>query len=166
MPRSVILICGWVVCLWMLTACTPEPPSDTSGRAGLVVGYPDGSFASNCVRFEGPEISGEGLLRESGVPVVMDSTNPMGPLVCAIGDEGCDFPNEGCLCACRGAGGCSYWAYLNWNPEHGWIYGAQGAGLRRLHDGDMDAWIWLDRALPSDELPTPPADIVFQTVCN
>jgi hypothetical protein len=35
-----------------------------------------------------------------------------------------------------------------------------------VRDGDMDAWIWLDRARPSDDLPTPSAEITFETVCG
>jgi|SRR3990170_230224 len=166
MLRSVIVPCRWVVLLWALAACTPPASSADSGRAGLVVGYPDGSFATTCVDFEGAEVSGEELLRSSGIPVAMDRANPMGPMVCSIGGEGCDFPSEGCLCACRGTGGCSYWAYLNWRPPDGWSYGVQGAGQRRLSDGDMDAWIWLERALPGDDLPRPPAEFTFDTVCD
>jgi len=166
MQRSVLLACGLVVGLWTLAACTPQRSSQATGRAVFVVGYPDGSFTTTCVRFEGAEISGEALLRTSGVPVAMDTTNPMGPLVCSIGDQGCDFPGEACLCACRGTGGCSYWAYLNWRPPDGWSYGVQGAGQRRLSDGDMDAWIWLERALPGDDLPRPPAEFTFDTVCD
>ena len=166
MPRAVLLRFASLTSLWILAACARPATSDVHSRAGLVVGHGDGSFTTTCVSFEGAEISGEDLLNDSGVAVSLDATNPMGPLVCAIGDEGCDFPRQDCLCSCRSAGGCSYWAYFTWSGEDGWSYGALGAGQRRVGDGDMDAWIWLNRALPGDSLPTPPAEITFETVCG
>ncbi|HKY83663.1 MAG TPA: hypothetical protein VJ160_02445 [Anaerolineales bacterium] len=166
MGRAAILRHAGVASLWVLAACAPPASSTIRSRAGLVVGHGDGSFATTCVIFEGSEISGEELLRDSGIPVSLDAANPMGSLVCAIGDEGCDFPRQDCLCACRGSGGCSYWAYFNWAREGVWNYGSLGAGQRRVRDGDMDAWIWLDRAHPSDDLPTPPVEISFETVCG
>ncbi len=166
MPRAVSLRHAWIASLWILAACAPAAPSDVRSRAGLVIGHADGSFTTTCVSFEGTETSGEDLLRNSGIAVSLDATNPMGPLVCAIGEEGCDFPRQDCLCACRGTGGCSYWAYFTWAGEDGWSYAALGAGQRRVRDGDMDAWIWLEGAQPGDDLPTPSPEITFDSVCG
>jgi hypothetical protein len=132
----------------------------------LLVAASDGSFSSTCVSFEGSEISGQDLLRRSGFEVIVDSGNALGTLVCSIGGEGCRFPDEPCLCRCRGVGPCSYWAYFNWTSENGWIYAVQGARLRQLQDGDLDAWIWLDRSLPTDELRLPPSEFTFESVCG
>jgi len=109
-------------------------------------------------------MSGEDLLEASGISLTRDTTNPMGPLVCSIDGDGCDYPRETCLCRCRGAGACSYWAYFNWNAQEGWSYAALGAGQRSLRDGDMDAWVWLDRALPGQDPPLP--EMTFDTVCG
>jgi len=158
---------GSIVVCFLLAACraaTPSPPA-SGGRAGLIVGLSDGSFRTSCVTFPGSEISGETLLRQSGLPVTLDPGNALGSLVCSISDEGCNFPDESCLCRCRGAGTCSYWAYFTWDEDGGWSYAVQGARLRQLHDGDLDAWIWLDRSLPSDELPLPPPDLTFDSIC-
>jgi hypothetical protein len=152
----------------LLAACrAPEPATAmVSGRAGLIVGHGDGSFSATCVGFEGSDIRGEDLLRASGLAFSLDSGNALGSLVCSIAGEGCAFPDEACLCRCRGAGPCSYWAYFNWDADNGWVYAVQGATLRRLHDGDMDAWIWLDRALAAGDVPVPPAEMTFETVCG
>ena len=152
----------------LAAACGPnaDAPAAVSGRAGLIVGPGDGSFTTTCVAFEDNEFSGEDLLRRSGLSVTLDPGNALGTLVCSIDDTGCRFPDEACLCRCRGAGPCSYWAYFNWDNADGWTYAVQGARLRRVNDGDLDAWIWLDRSLPSDELPLPPSDLTFESVCG
>jgi hypothetical protein len=152
----------------LLTACgaAPAATASASGRAGLIVGQGDGSFSATCVLFEGSEISGEDLLRRSGIAVTMDVGNPLGTLVCSIDDGGCTFPDEACLCQCRGAGPCSYWAYFNWDADDGWVYAVQGARLRTLRDGDLDAWLWLDRSLPGDQIPLPPPDLTFDSICS
>ncbi len=147
-------------------ACSPPEAAAEPGRAGLILGLPDGSFQSACVTFDGPEISGDGLLRATGWASALDPRNPMGPLVCAIEGEGCDFPTEDCLCRCRGVGGCSYWAYFEWDEAQGWDYSALGAGMDRVRPGDLNAWIWLDRSLPGDTLPLPPADFSFASICQ
>jgi hypothetical protein len=144
----------------------PSPAPQGSGRAGIIVGLPDGSFTSTCVSFAVADISGEDLLRGSGWDVTMDPGNALGTLVCSIGGEGCDFPAESCLCRCRGAGPCSYWAYFHRTEDGAWVYSAQGARLRRLSDGDLDAWIWIDRSLAPEDVPTPPADLTFDSVCG
>jgi hypothetical protein len=151
----------------LLAACAAATPSPSAaGRAGLVVAHSDGSFSATCVTFEGAEISGEDLLRDSGFEVSLDSGNALGSLVCSIGNDGCAFPDEACLCRCRGAGPCSYWAYFNWDTDSGWTYAVQGAKLRRVHDGDLDAWVWLDRSLPGEAVPLPPADFTFESICG
>jgi len=159
---------GAILLSVVLAACggASTSPSPTSGRAGLIVGSGDGSFSATCVSFEGAEISGEALLRQSGIAVTADAGNALGTLVCSIAEVGCAFPDEACLCRCRGGGACSYWAYFHWSDEGGWVYAVQGARLRLLHDGDLDAWIWLDRSLPSDEIALPPPDLTFESVCG
>lgn len=163
-PRALAVAAGLI----LLAACRApsSPVPSAEGRAGVIVGFPDGAFRDACVSFEGGEITGEDLLRQSTLAVTMDARNALGTLVCSIAGEGCNFPDEPCLCRCRGAGPCSYWAYFNWDPENGWVYAAQGARLRTLRDGDLDAWIWLDRSLPSDEVPLPPSNMTFEGVCD
>ena len=151
----------------LLASCAASTPAPAaSGRAGLIVGLSDGSFSTTCVTLGRTDFSGEDLLRGSGLPVTLDAGNALGTLVCSIAEEGCRFPVEACLCRCRGVGPCSYWAYFTWEDEDGWTYAVQGARLRRLQDGDLDAWIWLDRSLPGDELPLPPSDLTFDAVCG
>jgi hypothetical protein len=159
LPRGIVLAAALT-----LAACGASEAPSAPGRAGLIVGLPDGSFSATCVRFEG-ETTGYELLRSSGIQASVDAANPMGPLVCAIAGQGCEFPADDCLCQCRASGGCSYWAYFNWG-EDGWRYSHLGAGMRRVHDGDLDAWIWLDRSLPGEDLPMPPAELTLEAICG
>jgi hypothetical protein len=159
---------GAAAVFFLVAACGGSSTSSpaASGRAGLIVGLSDGSFTATCVTLRGSDFSGEDLLRQSGLSVTLDPGNALGSLVCSIADDGCSFPDEACLCRCRGAGPCSYWAYFNWDEEDGWTYAVQGARLRRPQDGDLDAWIWLDRSRPSDELPLPPPELTFDSICG
>ncbi len=132
----------------LLAACapaTPAPPAPAEGpaRAGLLIRYPDGGLETYCVEFEEATISGEQLLARAGVEVAADASNPMGVLICGIQGEGCAYPAEDCLCQCRGAGPCAYWAYFVRPPEGSWTYSSLGASARQVRPGDMDAWVWL-----------------------
>lgn len=152
--------------LALIAACTPQDGGEPSGRAAILVVHGDGSTTSRCVPVTGEEFTGEDLLRDSGIVTAADPANPLGLLVCGLEGEGCAFPDEPCLCQCRGVGSCSYWAYFNLDPEGGWVYAVEGARLRAIHDGEVDLWIWLDRSLPTDELPLPAAEGAFETACR
>ena len=151
--------------LLAMSSCA-APPEAVGGRAAIVVVHGDGTIATDCVAFEGETLNGAELLRRSRFSSSVDAANPLGTLVCAIDGEGCSFPQDSCLCQCRGPGGCSYWAYFNLDPDGGWTYAVQGARLRALKGGDVDAWVWLDRSLPGGELPLPPGDVNFPSVCD
>jgi hypothetical protein len=156
-----ILFCA---VLALLTSCTGGSRPSGDGHAALVVVHGDGTVTKACVGLQGATTTGEQLLARSGLAVSLDAANAMGSLVCAIDGEGCAHPPEECLCQCRGPGGCSYWAYFNRTADGRWQYGAQGAGMRTVHDGDIDAWVWLDRSLPGAAVPPPP-DVDFLSIC-
>lgn len=150
----------------MLAACVAQDAGAPDGQAAILVAHGDGAITTACVPVEGDDFTGEDLLRRSEIDAAVEPTNPLGLLVCGIEGEGCDFPNEPCLCECRSLGACSYWAYFHLDPQGRWVYAVEGARLRTVHDGDVDLWIWLDRSLPGDELPLPPAEAAFETACG
>jgi hypothetical protein len=45
-----------------------------------------------------------------------------------------------------------------------WTYSAQGAGLRKLKNGDVDGWLWSESTgqTPAGSLPT----TSFEAICN
>ena len=109
-------------------------------RAGLVIQHSDGTLFSACVTFDEPFISGLELLRRAGISISQDSSSGLGAMICALGGEGCNYPDENCLCQCQGAA-CTYWQY--WHLIKGeWQYSSIGAGDRDVTDGTVDGWVW------------------------
>ncbi len=115
--------------------------SPTERRASLVVQFGDGSHIARCMAFSEESISGLDLLTRSGLQVVT-----WGQAVCRIDKDGCDHPAVTCFCQCT-RNPCSYWSYWLWR-EGRWVYSPVGAGDHRVHDGDVDAWVWGDGRSP------------------
>ncbi len=145
----------------MLGACDGSANPVPLQRAGLVILHGDGTLRQACVEFSERSISGYELLARSGIAAVVDPRNAMGVLVCSIDGEGCSFPDQDCLCACRGTGACTYWAYFTRSPDGSWSYSPVGPSMRRLSDADVDAWVWLRSSgvEASQSPPLPSLDI-------
>jgi hypothetical protein len=161
-----LLLLG-IITLILLHGCTTEVDSEITSYAGLVVKYADGHQTSMCIPFQGDEITGEELLNLSEIPYISDVTNPMGSRICSIDGEGCDFPAEKCFCQCGNIGPCTYWAYFALTEGGEWVYSPVGANMRKIHQGDVDAWVWLSKASKDVEsvnpiLPT----ITFDEICS
>jgi hypothetical protein len=162
---SILLI---ALCVMLsLSSCVNEPESQETHQAGLIVQATDGSRITKCITFQGDEITGEELLQLSGLPYSSDVTNPMGSRVCSIDGQGCSFPAEDCFCQCGNTGPCTYWAYFVLNQSGEWVYAPVGAKGRKVHNGDVDAWVWLTRASKDDSFinPTLP-ETDFERICE
>lgn len=147
-----------------LAACGTAPTGNH--RAGLVVVHGDGTVQTACVDFHQPGISGLELLDQSGLDYRLDATNPMGALVCQVGSEGCDFPAQTCLCQCSLGQACHYWAYFNRRAGSDWVYAVSGTSSQTLHDGDVDAWVWLTGNETSQTVPPELTDLSFDQICG
>ncbi len=131
--------------------------ADGPNRAGLLVVSGD-SVTATCVGFDELEITGLDLLDRSGLAVVQQGSG-LGTAVCSIEGVGCADAND-CWCQCRGSS-CSYWAYFT--LEGGaWRYSAVGASQRKVHDGDVDAWVWGSGGIGAANAP--PATS-FEEIC-
>jgi hypothetical protein len=113
--------------------------TDPTGQAGLVVDLGDGTVIERCLAVA-DGTTGEALLRQAGLDVVVEA-GPLGSLVCRIQGQGCDFPDEPCLCHCPGGPGCTYWTYSTLEGGR-WRYSHLGAQARLLRPGDVDGWAW------------------------
>jgi len=121
-------------------------------RAGLVVQLGAGDVRTFCIAFAEPSISGEELLRRSGLAVSAE-IGVLGTLVCRIDDVGCDYPREACWCRCRTLGaGCTYWGYSTLDGDR-WAYSPLGAQARVVRDGDVDGWAWGAGAIATGAMP-------------
>lgn len=149
----------------LTAACVPVSATRTQ-RAAVVVAQPGGSFYSACITFSDPELTGVQLLERSGLTIGMDAGNSAGVLVCSIDRVGCDYPTEDCFCQCSGGGTCTYWAYFNLSPEGSWVYAPLGASGRKIQDGDLDLWAWIDSGgvgdFNADALPS----LTFEDICQ
>ncbi|MCX6029932.1 MAG: hypothetical protein NT169_11610 [Chloroflexi bacterium] len=149
-----------------LLALTSAPAAAEGGphRAALVVRFPDGNIQKRCVTFTEASISGEKLLQDSGLTVIMNYN--VGGAVCSIAGQGCAYPREDCFCRCQGVQGvqCEYWAYYHWTGG-GWQYSQVGASSYQVSDGALEGWSWgpgnfsvgtLPPMVTYDEICTPP----------
>lgn len=157
-----ICIAVAVAAVGLMLSFTPEPAAaQTQGRVALIVQFGEGSHITRCVSFSEDSITGLEVLTRSGLQVSL-----WGGAVCRIEQEGCDYPAEPCFCQCKGSS-CQYWSYWHWQDGEasssagrgGWTYAQVGAGDHRVHDGDVEAWLWGDAQ-------TPPVALSFADVCG
>jgi hypothetical protein len=161
--RQVRITTGHMVWLMVILTLGLVPMSATAqepNQVGLVIQYGDDQMDTRCVSFEGDQISGDELLAQSGLEVLLDPSSGMGVTVCRIEGQGCDYPAEHCFCQCMGGSGCAYWNYFYREPGAGqWTYSALGAVLRRAKPGAVEAWVWGDGQSP------PAEDLTFEAIC-
>ena len=149
-----ICLCGATALNQVGTARAQAP-----NQAALVVRYGDGTIWTGCVTFAEAEITGLELLQRAGLEVVY-ARGGTGDLLCKIGPEGCDNPNQ-CLCKCSGAE-CAYWSY--WHQQDGqWQYSVVGASSYRVKPGTIDGWVWGTGT--TADAPRPPA-LRFEQLCR
>lgn len=121
-------------------------------RAGLVVQLGPDDVRTFCVAFDEPSITGEALLRRSGLAIAAE-VGVLGTLVCRIDEVGCDHPREACWCRCRSLGaGCTYWGYSILDGDR-WAFSPLGAHARVVRDGDVDGWAWGAGAITTGAVP-------------
>jgi hypothetical protein len=158
---TAIVLWALVVLLVGVLVGAGETSGQTSNRAGLIVWFEDGNVESRQVEFSEDSISGSDLLRRAGLGVVFAGYGGLGSGVCKIDDTGCGDPSD-CFCQCRSAD-CRFWRYFTLVGET-WRFQNIGASTRRLHDGDVDAWVWgtgrepppsLILYVPPDPTPAP-----------
>jgi hypothetical protein len=116
-------------------------------RAGLVVQFPNGEARTYCIAFEGDSISGLDLLLKSGLDVKVEVLGGLGAWICKINDTGCTYPEQPCVCQSYGPGGV-YWSYHHLK-EGKWRASVLGAGSYKVHDGDVEGWVWSDGSPPN-----------------
>lgn len=109
-------------------------------RAGLVIQFADGSTRTYCIPFTGDSITGLDLLLKTGLDVQVEAYGAMGALVCKIGQDGCDYPQQPCACMSYGPGG-AYWSYHHLK-DGTWHSASTGAGGYKVRDGDVEGWAW------------------------
>jgi hypothetical protein len=119
--------------------------ADGARHAGLVVQFSGTSVRELCVSFTAEEerrgFTGADLLRRSELPVIFGGGGTA-LTVCKIATTGCDAPGRPCFCDCPVATSsrCRFWGYYTVASGGAWRFSELGAGLRLIHDGDVDGW--------------------------
>ncbi|MDQ3706547.1 MAG: hypothetical protein M3437_15280 [Chloroflexota bacterium] len=116
-------------------------------HAGLVVQFGDGTTNTYCIPFTGETITGLDLLLKSGLDVIAETQGALGGWVCKIGPEGCNFPEQACVCQSYGPGG-KYWVY-NHLRDGAWKFSSLGASSYKVRNGEVDGWAWSSGKGPS-----------------
>lgn len=100
-------------------------------RAALVVRFGDGSYIVRLVPLAHGSVTGLEFLKLSGLPVADEYG-----MVCKIGPDGCDYPEERCICQMPNYWG--YWHLLN----DVWTYSSAGAAGFQVEPGSVEGWSW------------------------
>jgi hypothetical protein len=145
-PRLVLAI-SLILASFSASAVRASAPQ-TTDAAAVVIRYGDGTYTVHTVQLAGGTITGLQLLTAAGLAVIDQQG-----LICKIGREGCDYPEDPCTCQMP-----NYWVY--WiQGSNGWALSGQGAGARLLVGGDVDGWIWGR----GSQLPDITAEAIFDT---
>ena len=142
----------------------PTPSSAGTGgvnQAALIVRHVDGSTQTRCLTFTEPSITGEELLRRSGLTVIVNHSSGLGGAVCSINGDGCQYPVQDCFCHCQGPQ-CEYWAYYHW-AQGGWQYSSVGATGYQVSNGMLEGWSWGPGTYGTSG--TMPPQIGFSDIC-
>ena len=147
-----VVLCAVILLGLQPTIAVAEDPN----RAVLIIAHGDGHLTTYCIPFGEAEISGAEVLRRSGLSVRFTAYLGFGAGVCAIDNERCPLEHEDCFCQCKGTP-CLYWSYWHWRDGR-WLYSQVGASSYKVHDGDIEGWIWGDGQ-------SPPPLVPFEQVC-
>jgi len=143
----------------LLPSIALQQLDDDTNQVALLIGFADGDYATECVSFVEPTISGTEVLQRSGL--VIDVDNQFGgSAVCSIDNVGC--PATDCFCQCRNSENCKFWTYWNLNDQT-WQQSASGADFRQLSPGDVDGWLWNVDSPP--DIGTSPS-LLFAEICT
>ncbi len=141
----------------------PAPISAQGGdnRAAILVSYDSSRVYTKCVAFSEAEITGEQLLKRTGLLTVMDFSYGMGAAICSIGGVGCAYPKEHCFCKCQGDS-CEFWSYYAWNGN-AWQFLSVGASNHKIGNGALVGWTWGKGSVAVGGV-IPPA-VTFDQIC-
>jgi len=132
-------------------------------QVGLVVVHGNGQVTSQCITFQGEEISGYELLEQSNLDLNIDASNSMGATICRLDGEGCNYPQDDCFCQCQSSRNCIYWSY--WHLDDGqWQYSSLGSSSYSLHGGEVQGWVWSKGNVGSSAEKAPP-QTSFEAIC-
>jgi hypothetical protein len=103
-------------------------------HAEVVVEHASGATVSACVGFAGGTISGEELVRQSGIEYDMQQYGGYGEAVCQLDYEPATVDPNNCL------GTSAYWALYVSRGCGAWQYAGAGVSSEQFADGDLEGF--------------------------
>ncbi|MFJ7071183.1 prenyltransferase/squalene oxidase repeat-containing protein [Streptomyces sp. NPDC098781] len=147
MLSALALLVGTAVTFLTVTPATADPIGECTATEGAIVAVDFGPFGGDVVRgCDTTPTTGYELLHEGGFGTT--GTEHDGPaFICRIGhgsfNSATQYPTpdqESCVLTPPAT---AYWSYWTAAPgQEEWSYSQYGAMDRKLHDGDVDAWVF------------------------
>ena len=140
-----------LLALYVLLVSGSTPGSSLAqqdeNHAGLVIQFGDGTTNTYCIPFTGETITGLDLLTRTGLDITAETQGMLGGMVCRIGPDGCNYPQEACVCQSYGPDG-KYWVYSHLR-DGAWKFSSTGPSSYKVRDGEVDGWAWSSGKGPS-----------------
>jgi hypothetical protein len=139
--KSLARIAIAIALVWSIASPADASASSIS-HAGVVIRHGSGDLTYAYVSFSGGQISGEDLLKRTGLAIVTVSFGGLGDGICSIEREGC--PATVCrrrLCQ-GGSSDDPFWQYFRQSVPGNWQAVALGASSTNVENGDVDGWSW------------------------
>ncbi|HUP27991.1 MAG TPA: hypothetical protein VM409_06120 [Chloroflexia bacterium] len=138
--RTILAVLGTLLALFPAISGGTVSAQTGEQQAGLVIQFAGGRTQTFCIPFTGDSITGLDLLLKTGLPVKIENYSGSGAFICKIGADGCDYPEQPCVCQSYGPGGV-YWSYHHLKDGQ-WRTSGVGLSSYRLHNGDVDGLAW------------------------
>ncbi|MBV8195387.1 MAG: hypothetical protein JOY80_07650 [Candidatus Dormibacteraeota bacterium] len=135
-------------------ARTPSLCADAAytSHVTLVVEHGSGHVIGLCIGFDGSSITGEEILRASGVEFATSTYGSLGDAVCQIDYEPSSYP-PGCWTSSS-----PYWAMFVSRGGGGWSGADRGVSSEAFANGDAEGFRY-DAQTGSPATPSPPSGI-------
>jgi hypothetical protein len=132
-----------------------------AGRAGVVVDFGNGQVVTQCVKFQGPYITGFDLLQRSGLAFTFQNFSGLGAAICSIQSTGCQFPAQACFCQCPDANGnCNFFGYyVQDKHDTSFTFSDVGVSSQIVRNKDVNAFVFGSGTVP-------PTGYTFEDICK
>jgi len=135
---------------------TPTDAAPLTHHAALVIRLASGLMHTQCV-----DLGADGQATSLEVAAASDlgaiaSTQSL----CKLGDTGCNYPQQACLCQCTST--CQLWGLYHLR-NGAWSNQGGGPASYVVHHGDVEGWAW--GTFNQGSGPVPPL-VSFDSVCH
>lgn len=157
-PVAGVLVGGFGGASALVPAAQPCAAATYSAHVTLVVEHGDARVIGLCIGFDGSSITGEQILRASGLEYATQSYGSLGDAVCQLDSEPASYS------ACLPAGG-SYWAMVVSRSGGPWQTSDLGISTEAFSNGDAEGFRYEAQSGPEPP-PASPAGICARALAG